>query len=230
MMYAAVHMDHNVCFETDQSDTVLDPESSETVEESSEIADSVEDQETEEEDSTADTIEGENDVHGSGDENNSVSVQSSSSDLSLDNHSDVSDLRDSGSDDTELQEEEETSDGSHAGSDTDTEEGTGSYRITIEGDPEEVGELIRLLNRGEEDGDNSVNDESGDIESSGNTVTSGNGENSTESSASVSEVDSDADEFYFKNIELLGIIAGCLFFIVVVIVLRYIYRFFRLFF
>ena len=148
--------------------------------------------------------------------------------------------------------EEETDDRSHVGSGTDeeTDEGSeselsesdesggeesGSYRITIEGDAEEVGELIRILN-GETENVQSID---GDNESDGNHVES-DGESTvgvvTESvvyrdSANSNEDsgESDALEFYNKNIEFLGIIAGCVFFLVFVVVCRYIYRFFRLF-
>ena len=265
MMYAAFISDLYSGFEINQSIAVFDPESSETVEESSEIADSVEDELPEEEDSDAVYYMGddENDtsedagrtesISDISDETDSISVQSSGNNLSLDNSNDTDSLLLGGRSDSVGDEEETTSDGSYAGSDTDTGEeseengssegsGSGNYRITIEGDSEEVGELIRILN-GEGDNENVTDsnaDDGSDSESSDNrdnenaVISSGirsGSESDGNSSGSIQEsgIDPESIEFYNRNLESLGIIAGCLFFIVFVIVCRYIYRFFRLF-
>lgn len=273
MMYAAYINDLYSGFEITQSIAVFDPESSETVEESSEIADSVEDELPEDEDSDAVYYMGddENDtsedagrtesISDISDETDSISVQSSGSDLSLDNSDDTEHVLSGGRNDSESEEEESTSDGSHAGSDQDTESGeeetdetgsdvqesgSGNYRITIEGDAEEVGELIRILNgESEEEEEENVRDSNSDDGSDSNSGNNGGSEISElspvlrsvgsdsngDSSGTVHEsgIDPESIEFYNRNLESLGIIAGCLFFIVFVIVCRYIYRFFRLF-
>lgn len=248
-MYASGYMDHYIIFETYQSNLVSDPESSsvidseeETTEEGS--SDVVEEEANDDNDREAQRSESFESVR----EDTEISERTSGSDMSVDHHNNSSDLLSDRWDDTEEETDEEDAAGT-PGEDVEVSDsnGSGSYRITIEGDPEEVGELIRILNREEEenagsdiddfesDGDilerkfNDSDDEYVEYDALTDDSESGDTESGTESGTRVSEDSSDADEFYLRNIELLGIIAGCLYFIVFVIVLRYIYRFFRLF-
>lgn len=248
-MYASGYMDHYIDIETYQSILVSDPESSsvidleeDTTEEGS--SDVVEEDTNDDNDRESRQTESAGNVS----EDPEVSERSSGSDLSVDHNNDSSDLLSDRWDDPEEETVEEDAAGT-PGEDVEISDsnGSGSYRITIEGDPEEVGELIRILNREEEE---NAGDDFDDFESDGDILErkfndsddeyveydaveyadeSGDSESGTESGTRVSEDSSDADEFYLRNIELLGIIAGCLYFIVFVIILRYIYRFFRLF-
>ena len=239
-MYASGYMDHYIDIETYQSILVSDPESSSVI-------DSEEDT-TEE--GSSDVIEegGDNDTsEGSAsssesDQDSEISAGSSGSDLSLDHNSDSSDMFPGSRDDRQ----EESEEGSYVGSGTDTGAESGDpedreYEIIIRGDSDQIEELYRFLNGDEENvGDDFDNVESdsdnaeyesddSDLEYVESVRESRDSEGGTESGTRLPEDSSDADEFYFRNIELLGIIAGCLYFIVFVIVLRYIYRFFRLF-
>lgn len=248
-MYASGYMDHYSDFETYQSNLVSDPESSSVIDSEEETIE--EDSSDVAEDDTNDDNDREsrqNESAGNVSEDPEVSERSSGSDLSVDNHNDSSDLLSDRWDDQEEETDEEDSAGT-PGEDVEISDsnGSGSYRITIEGDPEEVGELIRILNREEEE---NAGDDFDNFESDGDDYNreldngdteyveydsieyndgSGDTESSTESSTRLPEDSSDADEFYLRNIELLGIIAGCLYFIVFVIILKYIYKFFRLF-
>lgn len=244
-MYASGYMDHYSDFETYQSNLVSDPESSSVI-------DSEEDTTEEGSSDVAEEGEGNDSSEGSASNSDStedteVSPGSSGSDSSVDHIDNSSSVLSGGWDDPE----EETDEGSYAGSGT--ESGTdsrdpenGSYEVIIRGDSEQIGELYRFLNGDDEDAADDFNN----FESDGDRFErelsesdyeydeydsgeyydgSGDSESGSESSAYVSQDSSDADEFYFRNIELLGIIAGCLYFIVFVIILKYIYKFFRLF-
>ena len=247
-MYASGYMDHYSDFETYQSNLVSDPESSSVIES---------DEETTEEDSPDVAEEGETNDSSEGSSHNwdavedtEVSTGSSGSDSSLDHNDNSSSVLSGGWDHPE----EEAAEGSDAGSGTESgaESGDpedGSYEVIIRGDSEQIGELYRFLN-GDDGDDEDAGSDFDNFESDGDEYNreldngnteyveydsaeyddgSGDTEGSTESSTRLQEDSSDADEFYLRNIELLGIIAGCLYFIVFVIVLRYIYRFFRLF-
>lgn len=244
-MYASGYMGHYSDFETYQSILVSDPESSSVIDS---------EEETTEEDSPDVAEEGETNDSSEGSSHNrdaaedsEVSAGSSGSDSSVDHNDDSSDMLSGGWDHPE----EEASEGSDAGSGTESGSDSGdpedgSYEVIIRGDSEHIEELYRFLNgenedagsdfdKFESDGDEYNRElDNGDTEyveydSAEYPDESGDSESSTESSTRLPEDSSDADEFYLRNIELLGIIAGCLYFIVFVIILKYIYKFFRLF-
>ncbi len=116
-------------------------------------------------------------------------------------------------DNENIQSAAETETGSDAGSDTDT--GTDS------GDPGN--------GTNEEINDDNTDDEFVEYDDTQYDDESGDPESSTESGTSAREDSSATIEFYNQNLELLGVIAGLLFFIAFTIVMKYIYKFFRLF-
>lgn len=269
-MYESGYMDHYSDFETYQSNLVSDPDPSSVIES--------EEDTTEEGSSDVAAEEASEETEGDGDDSGSetggidkdteFSTGSSGSDNDMDHSGNDTGDDSRGTDDQVDTEEEGTSEGSHAGSgdsgeqseesESDTElseeESTeesgsdGSYRITIEGDPEEVDELIRLLNGEEKDNDESIDTDNesdgselgndpGEISGESSPLLRSDGSGSYDSSGSDGSViqnerdgaDPESIEFYNRNLEALGIIAGCLFFIVFVILCKAIYRFFRLF-
>lgn len=232
-MYASGYMGHYSDFETYQSILVSDPESSSVIDS---------EEETTEEGSSDAAEEGENndDVTSirSADSSDSVqdsevSERSSGSDMSVDHNSDSSDMLSDRWDDTESEEEE----GSHAGSDLDSGAACGDsengesdgeeveYDVTdIESDSDNYG----ILEYDALDGaDEYIEYDGADVPGDGETQT--RGATREASSGDSSGFESDSIEFYNRSLESLGIIAGCLYFIVFVIIMRYIYRFFRLF-
>lgn len=232
MMYESVIVDLYGYLTFDQSDTVLDPESSEdsveSEEDSTDISEEIENGDIQEEPGSMDRTSG---------EDNGSSDQSSGNSMSADH------TGDNVSDNDDRQDSETEEEGSDAGSDLEfgTESGDpedGTYEIIIRGDSDQVGDLYRYLNGDENNGDAAESDNDEDIEyveyDSGEYPSesggSGDSESGTESGTSVPENDNNADEFYSKNIEFLGVIAGCLFFLVFVTLMKYIYKFFRIFF
>lgn len=180
---------------------LLDPESSENPidEEASGSFEEIDDDRDFSEESSS--------LDGSPGEDNEYVSESSGEPLSSDNSgADVSDNEN-------IQSAAETEAGSDAGS--------GSNTGTAAGDPEDGSE--------EEINDDYTDDEYVEYDDTQYDSESGDPESNTESGTSVREDSSVADEFYLKNVELLGLIAGLLFFIVFTIIMRYIYKFFRLF-
>ena len=180
---------------------LLDPESSETTIDE-EASDSFE-----ETDDDRDLSEESSSLDGSSGEDNEYVPQSSGEYVSPDNHSD------DGSDNEDIQYAAETETGSDAGSDYDT--GTAS------GDPED--------GSGEGINDDNNDDEYVEYDDTQYDSESRDPESGTESGTSVREDSSTTIDYYNQSIELLGIIAGLLFFIVFTIIMKYIYKFFRLF-
>lgn len=203
----------NILFDPESSETTIDEEASDSFEETDD------DRDIQEESGSMDSTSGEN----------TESVSESSGELVSSDHN-----SDDALDNEDIQSAAETETGQDVGSDTDT--GTDS------GDPQD-GEENRIeenqydsdfdsfesdgdeFNR-ELDNDSSEYDESEIVEYDDG---SGGSESSTESGTSAREDSSTTIEFYNQNLELLGIIAGLLFFIAFTIVMKYIYKFFRLF-
>ena len=180
---------------------LLDPESSETTIDE-EASDSFEGN-----DNDGNVSQESSSVDGTSGEDNEHVSESSGEPLSSDNSgADVSDNEN-------IQSAAETEEGSDAGS--------GSNTGTSAGDPEDESE--------EEINDDYTDDEYVEYDDTQYDSESGDPESNTESGTSVREDSSTTIEYYNQSIELLGIIAGLLFFIVFTIIMRYIYKFFRLF-
>lgn len=223
MMYGSLAVDldgysafykPNILLDPESSESLLDEEASDSFEENDN------DRDFSEESSGLDSTSWED----------SGSVSESSGELMSSDHP--------GHDDTDnenIQSAAETETGQDVGSDTDT--GTDSRDPEYEEENRiEDKEDDNDFDSFESDGDEYNRElEYSDYEcAESDTVEyddgSGDSESGTESGTSVRE-DSTVDiEFYQQNIELLGIIAGCLLFLVVTKILKYSYKFFNLFF
>lgn len=222
MMYGSLAMDLDGYSAFYKPNILLDPESSEiTIDE--EASDSFEetddDRDIQEEPESVDST--------SGDDSEFVS-EPSGEHVSLDHYSDDS------PDNENIQSAAETETGSDAGSDIDIGTDSGDSENGEENRIEENqddSDFDSFESDGDEfnrelDNDSSEYDESETVEYDDG---SGDSESSTEIGTSVQEDSSTTIEFYNQSLELLGIIAGLLFFIAFTIVMKYIYRFFRLF-
>ncbi len=221
-MYGSLAVDLDGYSAFDKPNILLDPESSETTidEEASDSFEEInDDRDIQEEPGSMDSSSGEN----------SESVSESSGELvSTDHNSDYA------PDNEITQSAAETETGSDVGSDIDTGADNGDPGDGEENRIEDI-EDDNDFDSFESDGDEYNReleysdyqyDESDTVEYDDG---SGDSESSIESGTSVREDSSATIEFYNQNLELLGVIAGLLFFIAFTIVMKYIYKFFRLF-
>lgn len=229
-MYESVILDSISNSEIYKLSIYADPESSETTLTESEDSTDTSEEVNENDDVTSSGSEGGSDTI----QDSEVSERSSGSDMSVDHTGDSDDMLFDRRDDTESQEEE----GSHAGSDSDTGADLGDSE-NGETDGEEIeydvndikndSDYNGILEYDSLDGaDEYVEYDGSELSGDGETQT--RGATREASSGDSSGFESDSIEFYNRSLESLGIIAGCLFFIVFTIICKYIYKFFRLFF
>lgn len=223
MMYGSLAVDlngysafykPNILFDPESSESPLDEEASDSFEETDN------DRDISEESSSLDSTSGEN----------SGPVSESSGELMSSDHSEYNDT-----DNENTQSAAEIESGSDVGSDLNSGTTTGdsedgSEDIIVEG--QDDNDFDSFESDGDEhneqfDNDGIVSDEFDTTEYDDG---SGDSESSTESGTSVREDNTVDIEFYQQNIELLGIIAGCLLFLVVTKIFKYSYKFFNLFF